>query len=73
MTLMTWFVEGAAESIGVRIVMSWIVGALILLGTFNHAILSAIEPCSGCASASTSASATSSALRRVDGQLRLNA
>jgi formate-nitrite transporter family protein len=43
MTLMTWFVEAAAESMGVRIVMSWIVGALIVLGTFNHAIVSTIE------------------------------
>jgi len=43
MTLMTWFVEGAAQSMGVRIVMSWIVGALIVLGTFNHAIVSQIE------------------------------
>ena len=40
---MTWFVEGAAESVGVRIVMSWIVGSLIALGTFNHAIVSTIE------------------------------
>src|SRR5919202_1761940 len=43
MTLMTWFVEGAAESTGIRIAMSWIVGALIALGTFNHAIVSTIE------------------------------
>jgi formate/nitrite transporter FocA (FNT family) len=43
MTLMTWFVEGAAESPGVRIVMAWITGALILLGTFNHAIVSTLE------------------------------
>ena len=43
MTLMTWFVEGAAASTGVRIVMSWIVGALIVLGTFNHAVVSTIE------------------------------
>ena len=43
MTLMTWFVEGAAESAGVRIVMAWIVGALIVLGAFNHAIVSSIE------------------------------
>jgi formate/nitrite transporter FocA (FNT family) len=43
MTLMTWFVEGAAESMGVRIVMAWIVGALIVLGPFNHAIVSTIE------------------------------
>jgi formate/nitrite transporter FocA (FNT family) len=43
MTLMTWFVEGAAESMGVRILMSWIVGALIVLGVFNHAVVSTIE------------------------------
>jgi formate-nitrite transporter family protein len=43
MTLMTWFVEGAAETAGIRIVMSWIVGSLIALGTFNHAIVSTIE------------------------------
>jgi formate-nitrite transporter family protein len=43
MTLMTWFVEGAADSLGVRIVMAWLVGALISLGAFNHAIVSTIE------------------------------
>ena len=43
MTLMTWFVEGAAESMGIRIVMSWIIGAVIVLGVFNHAIVSTIE------------------------------
>jgi formate/nitrite transporter FocA (FNT family) len=43
MTLMTWFVEGSAESAGVRIVMGWLVGTLIVLGTFNHAIVSTIE------------------------------
>jgi formate/nitrite transporter FocA (FNT family) len=43
MTLMTWFVEGAADSTGVRIVMSWIVGVVIVLGMFNHAIVSTIE------------------------------
>jgi formate-nitrite transporter family protein len=43
MTLMTWFVEGAAESLGIRIVMAWIVGAVIALGAFNHAIVSTIE------------------------------
>ena len=43
MTLMTWFVEGAAESAGVRIVMAWLVGALIALGAFNHAIVSTVE------------------------------
>jgi hypothetical protein len=43
MTLMTWFVEGAAESTGVRLVMAWLVGAVIALGAFNHAIVSTIE------------------------------
>jgi formate/nitrite transporter FocA (FNT family) len=43
MTLLTWFVEGAAESMGVRIVMAWIVGSLIVLGSFNHAIVGQIE------------------------------
>jgi formate/nitrite transporter FocA (FNT family) len=43
MTLMTWFVEGAADSVGVRIVMAWVTGTLILLGTFNHAIVSTLE------------------------------
>ena len=43
MTLMTWFVEGAATSLGVRIVMAWIVGSVIVLGGFNHAIVSTIE------------------------------
>jgi formate/nitrite transporter FocA (FNT family) len=43
MTLMTWFVEGAAGAMGTRIVMAWLVGSLIALGTFNHAIVSTIE------------------------------
>jgi formate/nitrite transporter FocA (FNT family) len=43
MTLMTWFVEGAAPSTGIRIVMAWLVGSLIALGTFNHAVVSTIE------------------------------
>lgn len=43
MTVMTWFVEGAAESIGVRIVMAWIVGFVLVLGSFNHAIVGTIE------------------------------
>lgn len=42
-TALTWFVEGAAESMGVRITMAWIVGAVLLLGSFNHAIVGAIE------------------------------
>jgi formate-nitrite transporter family protein len=43
MTLMTWFVEGSAASMGVRIVMAWLVGFVIALGAFNHAIVSTIE------------------------------
>jgi formate/nitrite transporter FocA (FNT family) len=43
MTLMTWFVEGSADAVGVRIVMGWLVGSLIALGAFNHAIVSTIE------------------------------
>ena len=43
MTLMTWFVEGAAQRPGTRILMAWLVGWLIALGAFNHAIVSTIE------------------------------
>ena len=43
MTVMTWFVEGSAESMGVRIVMAWIVGTLLILGSFNHAVVGTIE------------------------------
>lgn len=43
MTVMTWFVEGSADSLGVGIVMSWIVGSLLALGGFNHAIVGALE------------------------------
>jgi formate-nitrite transporter family protein len=40
-TAMTWFVEGH-ESVGVRIAVAWIVGAIILLGSFNHVIVDTI-------------------------------
>jgi formate-nitrite transporter family protein len=43
MTLMTWFVEGSAESMGVRILMAWIVGIVLVLGAFNHAIVGTLE------------------------------
>src|SRR5215210_8167252 len=43
MTVMTWFVEGAADSLGVRIVMAWLVGSVLVLGSFNHAIVGTIE------------------------------
>jgi len=42
MTVMTWFVEGAAESLGVRILMAWLVGSLLVLGSFNHAVVGVI-------------------------------
>jgi formate-nitrite transporter family protein len=42
-TVMTWFVEGAAETLGVRIAMAWIVGAVIALGAFNHVVVVTIE------------------------------
>jgi formate/nitrite transporter FocA (FNT family) len=43
MTVLTWFVEGAAESMGVRIVMAWIVGFVLVLGSFDHAIVGTME------------------------------
>lgn len=43
MTVMTWFVEGSAESMGVRIVMAWVIGTLLVLGSFNHAVVGTIE------------------------------
>jgi formate/nitrite transporter FocA (FNT family) len=42
-TLMTWLVEGAADSTGVRISMAWVIGFLIALGSFNHVIVNTIE------------------------------
>ncbi len=47
MTLLTWFVEGAAESMGVRIVMAWIVGFAIAIGSFDHVIVSTVELVAG--------------------------
>jgi formate/nitrite transporter FocA (FNT family) len=41
-TLMTWLVE-AADTIGVRITVGWIGGALLALGHFNHAIVITLE------------------------------
>lgn len=43
MTVLTWFVEGAAESMGVRIVMAWLVGFVLVLGSFDHAVVGTIE------------------------------
>jgi formate/nitrite transporter FocA (FNT family) len=41
-TAMTWFVEGQ-ESIGVRVAVAWIAGAILALGSFNHVIVVTIE------------------------------
>jgi formate-nitrite transporter family protein len=43
MTLMTWLVEGAADSLGLRIALAWIVGFALVLGSFNHAVVGTIE------------------------------
>jgi formate/nitrite transporter FocA (FNT family) len=41
-TAMTWFVEGQ-QSIGVRITVAWIAGAILALGSFNHVIVVTLE------------------------------
>jgi formate/nitrite transporter FocA (FNT family) len=41
-TAMTWFVEGQ-DSIGVRITVGWIAGAILALGSFNHVIVVTLE------------------------------
>jgi formate-nitrite transporter family protein len=41
-TAMTWFVEGQ-ESMLVRVVVAWIAGALLALGSFNHVIVITLE------------------------------
>jgi formate-nitrite transporter family protein len=43
MTLMTWLVEGAADSAGVRLVLAWLIGSILVLGTFNHAVVGTLE------------------------------
>jgi len=45
-TLMTWMVEGQA-SMGVRVAVAWIVGALLALGNFNHVIVATLEIIAG--------------------------
>jgi formate-nitrite transporter family protein len=45
-TLMTWMVEGQ-RSMGVRVAVAWIVGALLALGNFNHVIVATLEILSG--------------------------
>jgi formate/nitrite transporter FocA (FNT family) len=41
-TAMTWFVEGQ-ESVGVRVAIAWIAGAILALGGFDHVIVVTIE------------------------------
>jgi formate-nitrite transporter family protein len=41
-TAMTWFVEGQ-RSIGIRVTVAWIAGALLALGSFNHVIVVTLE------------------------------
>jgi formate/nitrite transporter FocA (FNT family) len=41
-TAMTWFVEGQ-RSIGVRMTVAWIAGAILALGSFNHVIVITLE------------------------------
>jgi formate/nitrite transporter FocA (FNT family) len=41
-TAMTWFVEGQ-RSIGVRVTIAWIAGAILALGSFNHVIVVTLE------------------------------
>jgi formate-nitrite transporter family protein len=41
-TAMTWFVEGQA-SVGVRVAVAWIAGAILALGSFNHVIVITLE------------------------------
>jgi len=41
-TAMTWFVEGQ-DSVGVRVAVGWIAGALLALGSFNHVIVVTLE------------------------------
>jgi formate/nitrite transporter FocA (FNT family) len=41
-TLMTWMIEGQ-HSMGVRITVAWIVGAVLALGQFNHVIVATLE------------------------------
>jgi formate-nitrite transporter family protein len=41
-TAMTWFVEGQVSML-VRVVVAWIAGALLALGSFNHVIVVTLE------------------------------
>jgi formate/nitrite transporter FocA (FNT family) len=41
-TAMTWFVEGQ-ENMMVRVVVAWIAGAILALGSFDHVIVATVE------------------------------
>ena len=41
-TAMTWFIEGQ-RSVGVRVTIAWIAGAILALGSFNHVIVVTLE------------------------------
>jgi formate/nitrite transporter FocA (FNT family) len=41
-TAMTWFVEGH-ESVGIRLTVAWVAGAILALGSFNHVIVVTLE------------------------------
>jgi formate/nitrite transporter FocA (FNT family) len=41
-TAMTWFIEGQAGT-GVRVLVAWIAGAILALGSFNHVIVVSLE------------------------------
>jgi formate/nitrite transporter FocA (FNT family) len=41
-TAMTWFVEGQLSMV-VRLIVAWIAGALLALGSFNHVIVATLE------------------------------
>jgi formate/nitrite transporter FocA (FNT family) len=42
-TLMTWLVEGSAETLGTRIVLAWMIGAFLALAELNHVIVVTLE------------------------------
>jgi formate-nitrite transporter family protein len=42
-TLMTWLVEGGAETIGSRIVLAWMIGSFLALAELNHVIVVTLE------------------------------
>lgn len=41
-TAMTWFIEGQ-RSMGIRVTIAWIAGAILALGSFNHVIVVTLE------------------------------